>query len=225
MIEQVLPTAVSAVETRSERLAGHGWPQELATSEHWVESRRQEFLTARSCAREALVALGRAPVAIPTGPAREPLWPAGVVGSITHCTGYRAAAVAHTHDLGSLGIDAEPHEPLPDDVLSQVVTPNESLELTRLRHLRRGVCWDRVLFSAKESVYKAWWPLARRWLGFEHAELRFDAVAGSFVATLLVPGPQVGGVGLTRLHGRWRVSRGLVVTAVTVPAGGAAGTL
>lgn len=77
--------------------------------------RQREFATARSCARTALARLGVPPVPVLASPRGAPRWPAGVVGSITHCDGYRAAAVAYTRDVVSLGIDAEPDEPLPND--------------------------------------------------------------------------------------------------------------
>jgi 4'-phosphopantetheinyl transferase EntD len=71
-------------------------------------------------------------------------------------------------------------------------------------------CWDRILFSAKESVFKAWFPLAGRWLGFKDALVTFDPDTGSFAARLLVPGP------VTRFDGRFTVRDGLVLTAVAV---------
>ncbi|MET8067607.1 4'-phosphopantetheinyl transferase superfamily protein, partial [Micromonospora sp. NPDC005313] len=77
--------------------------------------------------------------------------------------------------------------------------------------------WDRLLFSAKESVYKAWYPLTGRWLGFEEAELTFDR-AGRFAARILVDGARAdGGPPLDVLDGRWLVTGGLLLTAVAVP--------
>jgi 4'-phosphopantetheinyl transferase EntD len=81
------------------------------------------------------------------------------------------------------------------------------------------VSWDRLLFSAKESVYKAWFPLAGRWLGFEEAVITIDPAAGVFTARLLVPGPVTGGRPLTGFSGRWTAGHGLVLTAIAVPAG------
>ena len=78
-----------------------------------VEVRRREFVTARRCAREALAKLGHAPVPIRSGPMREPQWPAGMVGSITHTIGFRAAAIAPRGVLASVGIDTEHNARLP----------------------------------------------------------------------------------------------------------------
>lgn len=75
-----------------------------------------------------------------------------------------------------------------------------------------------MLFSAKESVYKAWYPLTGRWLDFTDAALAFDPVSGTFTARLLVPPPVLEGHGpLTEFHGRWAARDGLVVTAIAVP--------
>jgi 4'-phosphopantetheinyl transferase EntD len=179
-----------------------------------VEVRRREFTTSRACARLALQQLDVSAGAIPAGERGEPIWPSGVVGSITHCHGYRACAVARDQSFFSVGIDAEIHAPLSAGVLEQVAFGRE----IGMASDRRGdVCLDRLLFSAKEAVYKAWFPLAHRWLGFEDVELTIDRANATFAARLLVPGPLVGGSRLTEFRGRWCVDDGIVATAVTVP--------
>ncbi len=95
--------------------------------------RRVEFTAGRRCARAALAGLGLAAVPIPQGPAGEPQWPAGVTGSITHCPGYRACAVARTADPAGLGIDAEPDEALPDGLIQAVATGAERAASTARR--------------------------------------------------------------------------------------------
>ncbi|MFD0027341.1 4'-phosphopantetheinyl transferase family protein [Streptomyces sp. NPDC055059] len=92
---------------------------------------------------------------------------------MTHCPGYRAAAVASRTRLLSLGIDAEPHAPLPAGVLDLVADPVERAALARLARTHPGVHWDTLLFSAKESVFKAWFPLMGSWLDFTDARLHF----------------------------------------------------
>ena len=217
MIEQLLPTAAAVVEAHADLPGERVFPGEEELVARAVESRRREVVTARRCARVALAKLGYAPTPIPRGTRGAPQWPAGVVGSITHCTGYRAAAVAPATELASLGIDAEPHGPLPPDVPEAVTTGNELSMLDDLWSRNPSVHWDRLLFSAKESVYKAWFPLTGRWLGFEDAELQFDPAAGTFQARILIDGARTGdGPPLTALTGRFLVTQGLVATAVTV---------
>lgn len=77
---------------------------------------------------------------------------------MTHCRGYRAAAVAHAAGVLSLGVDAEPHERLPEGVLDLVSIPVERQEIAALPG-RGDLHWDRILFSAKETTYKTWFPL------------------------------------------------------------------
>ena len=212
MIERLLPDSVAAVSTREDLVDVDLFPEEEESVGRAVEKRRREFVTGRACARLALERLGIAPVAIADGERGEPLWPSGVVGSITHCRGYRACAVARAQDVAAIGIDAEVHEPLPDGVLEQVAFGRE---LAMVADRGTGICLDRLLFSAKEAVYKAWFPLTKRWLGFEDAELSIDGAA--FRARLLVPGPLVDGVPLAELRGRWCVEDGIVAAAVVLP--------
>ncbi|MDP9842386.1 4'-phosphopantetheinyl transferase family protein [Streptosporangium lutulentum] len=211
MIEKILPPWVASAETFGDPPGVMLFPEEEAVVARAADRRRREFTTARYCARQAMARLGLPPVPILPGEHRAPGWPDGVVGSITHCDGYRAAAVSL--EALTVGIDAEPHEPLPDGVLGVVALPEEREELARLGD---QVHWERLLFSAKESVYKAWFPLAGRWLGFEEAHVTL-APSGTFTARLLVPGPLVDGRELTGFDGRWLVADGLVITAIALP--------
>jgi 4'-phosphopantetheinyl transferase EntD len=192
------------------------FPSEEAVIAKAVDKRRREFATARACARTALGKLGLPPVAILPGQRGAPQWPAGVVGSITHCAGYRACAVARAADVVTIGLDAEPHETLPDGVLGAVASGAEQARLAALTATEPGVCWDRMLFSAKESVYKAWFPLTQRWLGFEEASIDFKP-EGTFTARLHVEGLVVNGAVLTGFAGRWLVGNGFIVTAIVMP--------
>ncbi|HET9518575.1 MAG TPA: 4'-phosphopantetheinyl transferase superfamily protein, partial [Actinoplanes sp.] len=168
------------------------------------------------CAREALAALGRPPAPLLRGERGMPEWPDGVVGSITHCEGYRAAVVAPATTIWTIGVDAEPDQPLPDGVLGAVALPAERGGLQRLLAEDPRVNWERLLFSAKEAVYKAWFPLTRRWLDFTEAHVTIDPAARRFDARLLVDA-DVDGQPLTGFAGRFAVARGLIITAVAVP--------
>ncbi|MFE3281521.1 4'-phosphopantetheinyl transferase [Streptomyces sp. NPDC059233] len=192
------------------------FPEEWPAVARAVPSRRAEYATVRACARDALTKLGHPPVALVPGARREPRWPVGIVGSMTHCTGYRGAAVAHDRDVAALGIDAEPNAPLPDgDSLLKVIAHREEAEL--LANLPAcGTAWDRLLFSAKECVYKTWFPLTGRWLGFEGAIVRISP-AGTFEAQLLVEGPTLNGEVLESFSGTWLHRDGLLLTAIAVP--------
>jgi len=214
MIEPLLPPEVTVVEMFGDAPDAMLFPDEEAVVAKAVDKRRREFATVRACARQALARLGVPPVPILPGHRGAPQWPAGTIGSMTHCAGYRAAAVARARDLVTIGIDAEPHEPLPDGVLDVISSDEERAALRALAAQAPQVHWDRLLFSAKESVYKAWFPLTGSWLGFEEAHLVVDAPTGTFDARLLVPGPVVAGRQVDRFAGRWLVAGGLVCTAI-----------
>jgi 4'-phosphopantetheinyl transferase EntD len=218
MIEKILPPEVAVVETFSDDPGATLLPGEWAAIARAVATRRMEFATARACARAALARLGQPPVPILRGPRGAPQWPAGVTGSITHCVGYRAAAVAWTSDAVALGLDAEPNEALPGAVAEMIALEEERAQIAGLAASEPGICWDRLLFCAKESVYKAWFPLTSRWLDFKAAHITIDPADGTFTAGLLVPGPLVAGSPLRVLRGRWLVGRGMVATAIVVPA-------
>jgi 4'-phosphopantetheinyl transferase EntD len=218
MLTGLVPAAARVAEAFGDGTPGWLFPEEEAIVGRAVERRRREFATARHLAREALAKLGVPGQPLLSGPNREPLWPPGIVGSITHCEGYRAAVVARQQEVASLGIDAEPHAPLPDGVLAAIALPAEQRRIAGLAAADPARCWDRLLFCAKESVYKAWFPLARRWLGFEGADITLDPAAGTFTATLLVPGPAVGGSTVGAFRGNFAVRSGLILTAVSVPA-------
>jgi 4'-phosphopantetheinyl transferase EntD len=217
LIEDILPPGVIAVEAFGDIPGDKIFPGEEDLIATAVESRRREFVTARRCAREALAKLRCAPTPIRTGPMREPQWPPGLVGSITHTTGFRAAAVARQSVYASIGIDAEQNGPLPDGVEEFVAVSEETAMLAALARRFPATHWARLLFSAKESVFKAWYPLTHRWLGFDDAHLSINPL-GVFAAKLLIDGTRGDGAApLTELRGRFLVARGLIVTAVTVP--------
>ena len=216
MIEQILPGTAIAVEAFADAEESTLFPEERRIVAKAVEGRRREFATGRDCARRALERLGVAPGPIPAGERGEPIWPAGVVGSITHCRGYRACAVARATDLAAIGVDAEPHAPLPDGLVGYVAGPEEIGRLGELAQAEPSICWDKLLFSAKEAIYKAWFPLAERRLGIEDTLIAIDPRQRTFSAQLLVPGPVVAGVELSGLSGRWLVEDGLVLTAATL---------
>lgn len=204
----------AVVVAATEDVAGDLRPGEGESLARAVPSRIAEFATGRSCAHQALDLLGVSTATIGRGGRGEPLWPGGVVGSITHCEGLRAAAVARADDVAGLGIDAEPHLPLPEDVVDLTLTRPERHRLVELHRTAPDVAWTRVVFSLKEAVYKLWYPLRHEWLGFEEV----DTVVhpdGTFAVAL--PRPlSVGGEQMMTVRGRWALTGGFVLTAAAL---------
>lgn len=233
LLHGLLPERVVVAELFADPPSVELFPQEAELVAKAVDKRRREFATVRLCARNALARLGHPPgpiLPLMEGPAwaqRAPRWPDGVVGSMTHCDGYRAAAVAPASAVASVGVDAEPNAPVPDGVREMVTRPEERLVLDRLAVSHPAVAWDRLLFSAKESVFKAWFPLTGRWLDFEDCVITPDPERGTFTGALRVPGPVVDGVRHDVFHGWWRTAQGesgeLVATGVVVARAGEGG--
>lgn len=219
MIEKILPGGVVSAELYEDPPGLRPHPQEESLIGRAVEKRRREFTTARHCARLAMKQLGVESGPILRGERGAPVWPRGVVGSLTHCDGYRGAVLAYAMQVRSLGIDAEPDAPLPDGVLPAVSLEPERAWLARANS-GDGVNRDRLLFCAKEATYKAWFPLTGRWLGFEDAHITFeqdsDATSGTFHSDLLISGETLDGPPLASFDGRWLIQDGLILTAISV---------
>ncbi|WP_395365323.1 4'-phosphopantetheinyl transferase [Streptomyces sp. YH02] len=197
-----------------------------------VDARWTEFATARMCARRALLGLGAVPGPLLRGSRGEPLWPAGVVGSITHRAGYCAAVVGPAGATVALGIDAEPAVALRPGVLRRIALPGERARLAVLPSAP-GLPWDTLLFCVKEAAYKAWYPLARVPLGFHSAEVRFDPEHSTVTVRPVPPRPAPadprlaapgspaapgGATGLPPLEGGYAAADGLLVVLLTAAA-------
>jgi 4'-phosphopantetheinyl transferase EntD len=225
LIVGLFPDDVAVVEMFGDPDHVDLYPAEAEAVARSTENRRREYGTVRLCARSALSLLGVPGVAIPpmkgVGPpwaTRAPRWPPGIVGSMTHCDGFRAAAVARHETVASVGVDAEPNLPLPAGVLDYVTNRKERSALAELAADRPETAWDRVLFSAKESIFKAWFPLTGRWLDFTDCAMTIDPHSGTFVGELLLEGPVVDGHRISRFAGQWRTvttsGSGFLATAV-----------
>jgi 4'-phosphopantetheinyl transferase EntD len=217
LLSLVLPDRVASAERYDDPPGLTPLPEEEPLIARSVAKRRNEFITVRHCAREALAELGIGPVPILKGDKGEPCWPDGVVGSLTHCQGFRGAVVGRSTEVRSVGIDAEPHDVLPHGVLDAITLPVERVELGGLPGDLHG---DRILFCAKEATYKAWYPLTHRWLGFEDAHITFtvddSGTAGTFRSQILIDPSAEHGPPLNALEGRWSVRDGLAVTAIVL---------
>lgn len=154
---------------------------ESAGLQQAAEQRRLEFLTTRCCAHAALEATGVPPEPLLRGSHGQPLWSSGVIGSLTHfatnedhASVYRGAAVTTLDEFALLGIDAEPRSPLPKGTSEAIVTDAEQRAAAGLFHPAPGLPVSRLVFSIKESFYKARFPVAASWLDFLDVQVDFD---------------------------------------------------
>lgn len=149
----------------------HLLPEEARSIPSRQPMMRRASGAARWIARGLLANMGLNDVAVLRASSGAPVWPPGITGSLAHDDETAVAAVAPIGHIAALGIDVEPAHPLPDDIFALVAIPADRTDITD-RHLA-----GRILFAAKEAVYKAAYPLDREVLGYE--DITVDLNAGA----------------------------------------------
>lgn len=177
----LLPAPIACHAGEIRLLQGPLHPLEARYVEGAVPRRVQEFTAGRTCARAALSALGFRNVAIPVGSRRQPLWPAGIVGSISHAGGYCMAAACSRKHFAGLGVDIEQATPLSDSLVELVSTSRERTWLATQPARVRGLL-AKFLFSAKEAVFKCLYPVYGEELEFQDVGLDIQLHQGMFTA-------------------------------------------
>jgi 4'-phosphopantetheinyl transferase EntD len=176
----VLEAAVALVD-------GQLLPDEWAFIKAAAPKRRAEFGTARILARRALARMGFPAVPLVPGPDRAPVWPAGVVGSITHTNEYCAVVLDRSPPAISVGVDVESLTNRDDGMLARLLTPAERTWL-ELQPSRARDALAMLFFSAKEAYYKCQYPVSARLLDFLDVEIEVDLGAKHFRAQAFAPG-------------------------------------
>jgi 4'-phosphopantetheinyl transferase EntD len=211
----LLPAGVEVAAWLPATPARDPFPEECALVENAVAVRQREFHAGRSAARAALTRLG-----IPVAPLladvdRVPIWPQGVVGSLSHSRTLCVAIVARSSHCRSLGVDLEPDEPLESKLWRRILTPSERQRLDARQPETRGRL-ARLVFSAKECFYKCQYPLTRRFLGFQDVEVELGPEADRFRAIPRVDlGPTVAAA--DGIDGRWIAMREHLITCMALP--------
>ncbi|MEM1159333.1 MAG: 4'-phosphopantetheinyl transferase superfamily protein [Pseudomonadota bacterium] len=186
-------------------------PEEDRATRRMVDKRRREFAAGRAAARAAMAELGLPPAAIPMGDDRAPCWPVGCLGSISHSAGAAVAIVTRQGGVRSLGLDIEADTDLDPRLWPEILTPSEADWIAQRPAPERGRLAKQV-FSAKEAVYKAQYPLTGARFGFDAVSLRLDG-AGGFLARMppaATPLPKVA-------EGQLHVLQDLVVAVLALP--------
>jgi len=182
LFNELLDPAVCVREIELSSCSLMLFPEELAAITGAVENRQREFAGGRACARQALEALGFPSMAIPAGLDRAPIWPVGVVGSISHSLTRGVAAVARQTDgFISIGVDLEESTPLDEMFAIDLCTPFERDWLKQQPSGQRGLLL-KAMFSAKECAYKCQYPLSKTLLEYSAIRIELDAEVNSFSA-------------------------------------------
>lgn len=216
----LLPAQTVIVEATPELWQGSLWPEEQACVARAVPKRVREFTAGRNCARRALERLGLPPGPLLVGASREPLFPEGIAGSITHTHDFCAAAAVRIGAIRSLGIDAEPDAPLSPGLLPTIAAPDEASMLAGLRAGQPAHHWDKLLFCIKEAFFKAYFPIGRRFIGFAAARVRIDACADAPASEFRIElrEPDQAYFEGRAFAGRFAFRGGLALAAIALPA-------
>jgi 4'-phosphopantetheinyl transferase EntD len=168
-------------------LEPHGeelFPDEFVLVEKAVTVRQREFRAGRVYVRKALNQLGLSGVPIGRRTQRDPVWPSGIVGSITHNRWMCAVAVARSASVRALGIDIEDDQPIDIDCAAYVTSVREMRWRTEFESLRSKDL-PKTLFAIKESVFKAYYPSTRAFLDFCDIEVELELRGDRFCASLV----------------------------------------
>jgi 4'-phosphopantetheinyl transferase EntD len=202
LVDRILAPGICGAEMEDAGLLVTLHPDEEVFVAKAAAKRRRDFALGRCCGRAALAQLGQPGAAIGIGEGGAPLWPAGIVGSITHTAGYAAALVADARRFGGIGVDAERVGGVTQDLWPRLFDTVEHDFLTGLENESRAVIAT-LLFSAKESAYKAW----RMKGALAFRDIRITPEADGFTAA------KMGEV----LRGRYAVAGALMLTAAWIP--------
>ena len=158
--------------------------EEAVAVSNAVGPRQQEFFAGRTAARRAMRRARLNEALVLTGDDRAPIWPEGMVGSISHTGDLAAAVVARANDVVAVGLDIEANEGLEQGLWAEILSPNERdwvLAAPVDAQARRA----KLVFSVKECAYKCQYPLTRQLFGFETLAVTFAPEGGRFEARFM----------------------------------------
>lgn len=210
LLEGLLPAEVPvAGATIGDHLAALT-AEERTFVETAVPKRQHEFSTGRVLARSILSRLGHPGFPLLRADDRIPLWPEGIVGSISHAGHVCLAAAAPTRVTAGIGLDLEPDEPVEADIERVVCRDGEHDWVAAAGESERGRR-RRIVFSVKEAVYKAFYPTTRTFWSFQDVRVEIDLLGEAWRAHL----PESAGV--AEAEGRVALREGWIVSAIALP--------
>lgn len=210
----LFPTSVLAARVDPRTVTGESLPEEMAFVSGAADVRRREFVAGRLASHSLLRRLNCKIRPILVGRGRAPVFPSGIVGSISHLEDDCRVVMARDTAIASLGLDLVYAQPLEQASWATVLTRTERARLEGLAPADRGMAAI-LTFSAKESVYKCLYPLSGRWLDFQDVEIEFDPRRRRFKAILQQPSNHAF-PGSTLSEGRYRNEGDRIATGLTI---------
>jgi len=189
------------------------FPDEVPAVKEVRHSRLAEFSLGRELARQALEQIGGPRCSIPADSERCPVWPDGYVGSISHSHGFCIAAAATSKEYKSIGIDVERYRIEDENLFDYICTPSEIADAVRETGFTSAECVA-LIFSAKESVYKAYFPIFRMFFDFTDVYISLISQTshkGTFHARSTGFSPKT-----LSTTGRWIRRRDIVLTSASL---------
>ena len=185
LIASLFPEEVMVIEANPEMIQGTLYTEEATLISNAMPKRRQEFIAGRICARRALAKFGIKNFPLLMGRDRMPVWPPGVVGSISHSDGYCGVAIAKQTEIESVGLDVECVRKLERDCWKQICTQQELSWINSLP-INDQEKFIFLIFSAKECLYKCQYIISKQWLNFYDVAISLKPDIGEFEAKFLV---------------------------------------
>jgi 4'-phosphopantetheinyl transferase EntD len=215
LINLLFPEDVITAEADPTVVREAFYPEEEAYVRNAVPKRRQEFAAGRLCARSALARFGVKNFPLLAGKNREPVWPPGIVGSISHTDRYCGVAIAWKTKFESLGLDVELARIIDEYYWKKICTRKELAWITSLPSDRRQEN-AALIFSAKECLYKCQYAISKKWLNFHAVMITVNPDIGEFEAIFAVNIDSSFKRG-TCLKGRYLFYHGYVFTGISIP--------
>jgi 4'-phosphopantetheinyl transferase EntD len=213
-LDSLFPSEVIINEVNPAQIQGSIYPEEETFIQKAVPKRKQEFIAGRLCVRKALAKIGITLFPVLMGNDRAPVWPPGVVGSISHSEGYCGVAIAQKPNIESIGLDVEYVGQVKRDIWKHFCNQQElswinSLPINDQQKIAA------LIFSAKECLYKCQYPISKRWLNFHDVTISANSNKNEFEARFLVDAGKCFKKG-TCLKGKYLISNGYVFTGMTL---------
>jgi 4'-phosphopantetheinyl transferase EntD len=210
-VASLFPSYVAGVELHTVDAAEPLYPEEQAHIAKAVDKRKNEYALGRTCARRALAQLGLPACALPSQEDRSVRWPEQAWGSITHADDFCAAVATLRSQARGIGLDAEVRTRVHRKLWKQIAGERETAWLNAHEE-QEALLHAALLFSAKETFYKAQYCVTKAWVGFHDAEFRL-LDGEQFEIELLVDVAETYAKG-TRFVGRYVVLEQHVVTGM-----------